>query len=257
MMMQQDLDSAKQALRVEMAAATDVGQIRERNEDALRIFPEAGVAVLSDGMGGHNAGHVASRMAVEIIGSELVTEADGRPVTEDALVDALESANESIRAVSRSQPECHGMGATVVVAAFLGQRLLAAHLGDSRLYRYWNEQLQQLTEDHTLAQQYVNQGVIGAREAKHWVGRNMLVRGLGIDRKVKPGLTEATLQHGQVYLLCSDGLTDAVSDEEISTILRNEQESTESTVDQLIQRANANGGPDNISVIVVRVFSQR
>ena len=256
-MMQQDLNAADDTLRVEMAAATDVGQIRERNEDALRIFPDAGVAVLSDGMGGHNAGNVASHMAVEIIASELVTDAGDRPLTEDSLVDALASANESIRAVARSQPECHGMGATVVVAAFLGHRLLAAHLGDSRLYRYWNDQLQQLTEDHTLAQQYVNQGVIGAREAKNWVGRNMLVRGLGIDRKVKPGLTEATLQHGQVYLLCSDGLTDAVSDEEIARVLQNEQESVEDIVEQLIRRANANGGPDNISVIVARVFGQR
>ncbi len=245
-------------LQLQMAAASDVGQIRERNEDAIRILPQRGLAILSDGMGGHQAGDVAARMAVEIVAEELTEapvapEHDGR-LTTDRMVDSLRTANDAIRAVAHSDPQCHGMGATIVVVAFVSDRLLAAHLGDSRLYRYWNSRLQQLTEDHTLAQQYVNEGVIKPKDAKTWVGRNMLVKGLGIEKRVEPAITLATLQKGQTYLLCSDGLTDAVSDDQIARLLGGQHDKLEDCASELIEVANRNGGPDNISVILTRVL---
>lgn len=238
-----------------MAAATDVGRVRERNEDAVRLIPEIGVAILSDGMGGHNAGDVASKLAVQIIGAELLDPGrEPRALTGQALVDSMQSANETILAVSKSEPECHGMGATVVIAAFVGDQLLATHLGDSRLYRYWNGELQQLTEDHTLAQQYVRQGVLSAAEAQTWVGRNMLLRALGIERVVNPAITQTTLAPGQLYLICSDGLTDAVADVDIAEILRDRGGSLQDTADRLVDLANEHGGPDNTSVILAALY---
>lgn len=244
-------------LRLEIAAASDIGQHRERNEDAIRVLPDHGVAILSDGMGGHQAGDVASRMAVEIIAEELISGSagagEGAALYSERLLEAIKTANDAIRAVSHSDPKCHGMGATVIVAAYDDRKILAAHLGDSRLYRYWNGRLQQLTEDHTLAQRYVNAGVIDPGDAKTWFGRNMLLKGLGIDKRVEPALTEVTAELGQVYLLCSDGLTDAVSDDRIAEVLGHRPLSLDDAVETLIDTANDNGGPDNISVVLIRI----
>lgn len=236
----------------EMAAATDIGRIRSRNEDAWRIVPEAGLAILSDGMGGHRAGNVASRMAVEIIGDELL-DGDDATVTPAQLINSLELANDSIRDVAQSEPDCQGMGATVVVARFQESKILVAHAGDSRLYRFWKDELELLTEDHTLAQQYVREGIMEQADADRWIGRNMLVKGLGIDTEVDPDVTEVDLAADQVYLLCSDGLTDAISNQDIAAILREHGDSLQNAVDRLIDAANDNGGPDNITVILTRV----
>jgi protein phosphatase len=242
---------------LEIAAASDIGQHRERNEDAIRVLPEQGIAILSDGMGGHQAGDVASRMAVEIIADELLngSAANGDRVapSTDRMVDAIKTANEAIRAMSHSDPKCHGMGATVVIAAYDNRKILAAHLGDSRLYRYWNGRLQQLTEDHTLAQRYVNAGVIEPGDAKTWFGRNMLLKGLGIDKRVEPAVTQVNAELGQVYLLCSDGLTDAVPDDRIAEVLGRRHPSLDDAAETLINVANENGGPDNISVVLIRI----
>lgn len=235
----------------EMVSATDIGRIRTRNEDAVKIFPDDGVAILSDGMGGHRAGDVASQMAVDIIAQKLL---DGEnSITPERLIDSLEAANHSIREKSLSEPDCHGMGATVVVATFAQQRLLIAHAGDSRLYRFADGKLEQLTEDHTLAQQYVREGLMNQNEADRWVGRNMLVKGLGIDAYVEPDINEDGLQPECIYLLCSDGLTDAVSDDLIAATLRKHGDSLQDAVDRLITLANDNGGPDNISIVLARV----
>lgn len=235
----------------EMVSATDIGRIRSRNEDSVKIFPSDGLAILSDGMGGHRAGDVASQMAVDIIAERLL---DGNnSITPQRLVESLEAANHSIREKSFNEPNCQGMGATVVVATFAQQRLLAAHAGDSRLYRFADGRLEQLTEDHTLAQQYVREGLMNQNEADRWVGRNMLVKGLGIDTRVDPDINEEDLQPECMYLLCSDGLTDAVPDDLIAATLRKQSDSLQSAVDTLINLANDNGGPDNISIILARV----
>jgi len=241
---------------LEMAGATHVGQLRSRNEDFLRVLPAQGLAILADGMGGHRAGNVASQIAVEILADELTANrgSAGELPNEDDLVLALKAANESIRSVAKNEPECFGMGATAVVAAFTDARYIAAHLGDSRLYRYHDNQLEQLTEDHTLAQQYVRQGLMSQREAKVSAGRNMLVKGLGIEKRVAPDIVNGTLTAGELFLLCTDGLSDVVPESNILDTLKTAaQASLQSVVDELIRLANEHGGPDNISVILVRI----
>lgn len=244
-------------MSIEMAGATDKGLVRERNEDAIKMIPELGIAILSDGMGGHLAGNVASSMAVEVIARELekgeFDPAGALPESAGQLVSSsMSAANDAIRAVARSRPECHGMGATVA-ACIYSSRVLVSSLGDSRVYKYSEDCLTQVTEDHTLAQQYLRQGVINEREARVWPGRNLLIKGLGIEPHVDPDICITDPAPGDVFMLCSDGLTEVVSDEFIASAMRDSgTDGLETVVDRLINLANENGGPDNISVIMLR-----
>lgn len=237
-------------LELDMATATDVGRIRKRNEDEVRVLPEAGVAVLADGMGGHQAGDVASRLAVEVIAEETDKHDDA---DEQSLSQWIETANEAIRGVASTHSEYRGMGATVVIVACRENHLLFSYVGDSRLYGLWNSTLYQLTEDHTLVQQYINEGMISSAEGRTWAGRNLLTKALGIEDSIVPTSGRAALQPGQTFLLCSDGLTDPVSDEQISDVLAKPEYSAQNMADELVMLANANGGPDNITVAVIRV----
>lgn len=238
------------AIELDMACATDVGRVRQRNEDQVRILPGAGAALLADGMGGHQAGDVASRLAIEVITEEIDKhdQAD-----EEALNHWIEAANQAIRGVAGTHAEYHGMGATIVVTVCRAEHLLFSHLGDSRLYRLWNGTLHQLTEDHTLVQQYVNEGMISKNEGRTWAGRNLLTRALGIEDAITPTAGRTTLRAGQSFLLCSDGLTDVVNDDEITSILSRPDQAAQTTADELVSLANANGGPDNISVAVLHL----
>lgn len=237
-------------LLLEMATATDVGRVRRRNEDEVRVLPEAGAAVLADGMGGHQAGDEASRLTVEVV-SEEIAKADW--ADEPAMTSWIAAANRAIRELAAAHPPFRGMGATVVLAVCRDETLLFSHVGDSRLYRLWDNELYQLTEDHTLVQQYINEGMISSVEAKTWAGRNLLTQGLGIEDTTNPTFGQSSLYPGQTYLLCSDGLTDPVSDEQIAGILSDTRLSTEDAANELVAQANANGGPDNISVALIRV----
>ena len=245
-------------LRLQMVGATNKGLVRERNEDCIKLIPEYGVAILADGMGGHLAGDVASRMAVEVIAEELLKEVKAddpdHVFTQEQLIDSLAQANKSIRLVAKSRPECYGMGATVAVCVVSSQ-VLVSHLGDSRVYRFADGELSLLTEDHTLAQEYLKQGMINEDEAKTWAGRNLLMKGLGIESNVDPDLKIDPVKKNYLYLLCSDGLTDVVSDEVISQTLGAATDNLEDTVNRLIELAIENGGPDNISVILIRALT--
>ena len=242
-------------LKLEMAGVTDKGLVRERNEDAIKLIPELGIAVLADGMGGHLAGDIASRMAVEVIAEELIKVVEGDDSEGDVLrhgvFKAFEQANTSIRQASMERPECRGMGATVAVCIVSSQVLLS-HLGDSRIYYFAGGKLSLLTEDHTLAQQYVNLGVFDTEQARTWAGRNLLLKGLGIDPTIEPDTQINSLVENCIYLLCSDGLTDVVSDEMIAQTLGEATSDIEETAGQLVALANEQGGPDNISVILIR-----
>ena len=246
------------SLQLEMAGSTDTGLVRQRNEDSIAMNPEQGIAVLSDGMGGHLGGDVASRMAVEIIGEELCKEwdaADKFSYADEHLIHAVQKANRKIRAAAKNQPELSGMGATVVVLA-VSDKILISHLGDSRAYLFNDNRLTRLTEDHTLAQQYLNQGVLDENEARTWAGRNLLIKGLGIEQEVAPEIVTSPLNGDHLYLLCSDGLTDAAADDQISQtmseILKDSPSDLQACADRLIDLANEYGGPDNTSVILVR-----
>jgi len=251
---------------LEIVRLTDVGQRRDHNEDSVASDVEIGLLVLADGMGGYKAGEVASEIAVLTIVAELkeaMLELDagqedavtGMQAESLLVIDAVAKANESIFTVSQSQPQCAGMGTTLVVSLFTNNKVLVGHIGDSRMYRFRADELIQITEDHSLLQEQLKSGLITPEQAKVSNNKNLVTRALGIDAAVDLELHEYDVQVGDIYLLCSDGLTDLVDDEEISLILGTLNANLEAAANHLIQMANDNGGKDNISVILARVTS--
>jgi len=260
---------------LEVVRLTDVGQRRDHNEDSVASDIEMGLLVLADGMGGYKAGEVASEIAVLTIVADLkealldlepgqVDAVTGMQAESQLVLDAVANANESIFTVSQTQPQCAGMGTTLVVAMFTNNKLLAGHIGDSRMYRFRGEMLTQITEDHSLLQEQLKSGLITPEQAKVSNNKNLVTRALGIDPVVELELHEHDVETGDIYLLCSDGLTDLVEDDEISAVLgtlhansngNGSVATLESVATQLIKMANDNGGKDNISVILAKVTS--
>jgi protein phosphatase len=250
--------------RLTAAGATDVGRVREQNEDCYALHPELGLAVLADGMGGHQAGEVAATLATDTIVQRLAHRERGlRPAPTrgrraraktppQLMAEALAAANTAVYRAAQARPEYRGMGATVVVAVLAGTRLYFAHAGDSRLYRLRDGALEQLTQDHSLVQDLVTRGLFTPEEARHSPAKNVVTRALGVDAVLEPELGSTAVAKGDVYLLCSDGLTDVVSDPEIAGILADAAD-PRTAVQRLVERANALGGPDNISVVVLRL----
>ena len=250
---------------LEVIRITDVGRRREHNEDAVASDLDIGLVVLADGMGGYNAGEVASQMAILTIIAELkeqmphitpgkLLESTGLQQESQALVNAVNKANEAILSVSQSQPQCAGMGTTLVAALFTNNKLIAGHIGDSRIYRMRGANLTQMTEDHSLLQEQLRSGLITPEQAKFSNNKNLVTRALGIDLEVELEVREYHVEVGDIYLLCSDGLTDLVDDEEIELTLLSLNTNLELAANQLIQMANDYGGKDNVSVILVRVL---
>lgn len=254
---------------LEIVRVTDVGLIRELNEDTVASDEAYGIVVLADGMGGYKAGEVASEMAVLSITAEVIEALDSCNQEEDItsssgyfgemqaeaqmLLNAVNNANARIFEVSQSVPECEGMGTTLVLGIFADNQLLVGHIGDSRLYRLRNQKLMQFTEDHSLLQEQINAGLITKEQAKFSANKNLVTRALGVDPTVELTLQAHDVAVGDIYLLCSDGLTDLVADEDIEAILNTSAESLDKTAQELVQLANENGGLDNISVILVRI----
>lgn len=250
---------------LQIVRLTDVGLKRDHNEDAVASDADIGLVVLADGMGGYKAGEVASEIAVLTIVAELKESMQNMdpgqidPVTdmqaESLLVmDAVNKANESIYHVAQDQPQCEGMGTTLVMALFTNDKVLVAHIGDSRMYRLRDEKFTQLTEDHSLLQEQLNSGLITPEQAKTSNNKNLVTRALGVEPDADLELNEYDVEVGDIYLLCSDGLTDLVDDEEIHTTLEKLNTNLELAANQLIHMANDNGGKDNISVILIRVL---
>jgi serine/threonine protein phosphatase PrpC len=249
---------------LEIVRLTDVGQKRDHNEDAVASDVEMGLVVLADGMGGYNAGEVASEIAVLTIVAELketmlglqpgqLDPVSGMQAESQLVYDAVAKANESIYMVSQSQPQCAGMGTTLVLGVFTNDKLLVGHIGDSRMYRVRDDELSQITEDHSLLQEQIKSGLITPEQAKVSNYKNLVTRALGVDPTVELELHEYDVQVGDIYLLCSDGLSDLVEDEDIHLTLSTLSANLGLAANQLIQMANDNGGSDNISVILARV----
>ncbi len=251
-----------------MAGLTDTGRMRTENEDAISVHPEVGVAILADGMGGHQAGEVASRMAVDVItrhfaetfARELERTNEGHipaaAMEVNAVYDAIHLANNAIHEMARARPECAGMGSTVVVVVFYDDKLCVGHVGDSRLYRLRNSELTQITLDHSVIQELVSRGLLTIEEAQQTVGKNLVTRALGVDVEVAPDVAEQPLEDADLYLLCSDGLNDMLSDEDIRKLLIEHSADLETAARQLIDQANERGGADNVSVVLVRAGKQ-
>ena len=254
--------SLDQAL--EIASATDPGMVRSNNEDSIASDAAHGLAVLADGMGGYNAGEVASGIATTILTTELqhlidqtpphaVDEKSGKTIAEALMREQIAKANTSIYQAAQSQPQYAGMGTTLVVALFYDNKIAVAHIGDSRLYRLRGETLSQVTKDHSLLQEQIDSGLITKEQAKLSANKNLVTRALGIDPTVEPEIHEYETQVGDIYLLCSDGLCDMVSDEDIGMALQTLGGNLGLCAQHLVQTANDNGGRDNVSVILVRV----
>jgi len=245
---------------LEVAIATHPGMVRSHNEDSIAADAEIGLAVLADGMGGYNAGEVASGIAVELIRTELKAALEGRAPeelngqgAEQLIVEKTGRANNAIYQAAQSQPQFSGMGTTLVVAVWCDNRMSVGHVGDSRLYRLRGEVLEQITRDHSLLQEQIDSGMITREQARHSQNKNLVTRAVGIDPEVETEVHTYPVQPGDMFLLCSDGLSDMVTDEDIQLTLSSLAANLPLAAQQLVQQANDNGGRDNISVILVRV----
>jgi protein phosphatase len=249
---------------LQAASLTDPGRVRDHNEDCIESRPEAGLYVLADGMGGYNAGEVASGMATSLITDGLneawnprVVERLGREeaktLAERLIKEQIARANSAIFTTSQNNPECAGMGTTLVMCLFYDNFVAAAHIGDSRLYRLRGDVMEQVTRDHSLLQEQLDSGLITPEEAKLSQNKNLVTRALGIDPTVDAEIHVHEAQPEDLYLLCSDGLSDMVEDEEIRLTLLTLKSNPTLTVQQLVQAANDNGGRDNISAMLIRV----
>ena len=244
---------------LEMAAITDPGVVRSNNEDCVSTDLKNGIAVLADGMGGHKAGEVASNMAIEVISRHLTdfltkrSEAEAGQVLEPKFLrEAIQLANTAIYEVSKSRPDCAGMGSTVAVAFFYDDIICVGHVGDSRVYRLRGNELAQLTEDHSVVQELLSRGLITQEEAQTAYNKNLVTRALGIEDSVNPDVRERVFRESDLYLLCSDGLNDVLSDEMIGTLLLKYGHDLGMAANRMVQEVNNRGGPDNVSVILIR-----
>jgi len=242
-------------------ALTDAGLVRSNNEDALVFDAACGLAILADGMGGYNAGEVASGMAISSVHTELGRwiSAQGRhslnpKLTADAIERCVDDANLSILKAADANPNYFGMGTTIVVGVFQGPRLILGHVGDSRCYRLRDGALEQITKDHSMLQEQVDAGLLTVEEAAVAPGRNLLTRALGVEESSKAEIHEHVVKNGDIYVMCSDGLNDMVSDKDIALVLISNN-SLSGMATELVARANANGGRDNVSVLLTQATS--
>lgn len=240
---------------LEVVSRSDVGRVRANNEDAILVMADGSWLALSDGMGGYRGGEVASQVALAAI-AEL---AQARRSVKD-LSDALDLMGRAIRAANAAifnevarQPSLAGMGATIVSGFFWSGRLVVGHLGDSRMYRLRGLDLLRLTRDHSLVQEQLDLGLIGPDEVASSPSRGRLTKALGVDSQVLPDMACYPAMPGDTYLLCSDGLTDMISDHEMAAVLASPHRGLALCADELVALANARGGNDNISVIIAQI----
>jgi len=242
---------------MEIVSRTNKGRVRSINEDSVAVLPDLGLAILADGMGGYDAGEVASQLAVETIAKGLIMLVQN-PQAEMGyreIESVVRTANQAIFDAIDNEHGAAGMATTVVVSVFTENRVLFAHLGDSRLYRYADEALEQLTSDHSIIQELVDQGMFfSIKEAMEaGVPNNVLTRGLGVEVEIRLDIGESELVDDDVYILCSDGLTNMVSDDEMVAIFKECQGDLESVAERLLADALKAGGLDNISLVLARV----
>ena len=244
-------------MRWQHAAGTDIGQIRKQNEDAFFEDAGAGMFVVADGMGGHAAGEVASRMVREHF-SARQADPEGSPTVEEArelLRGIIAGVNRAIVSDSRDNPARSGMGTTATALLLLPEgNYVIGHVGDSRAYVLRDGELCRLTEDHTYVQQLVNRGRLTDEQARLHPRSSLLTRALGTEDAVEIDLYDGSFQPGDRFVISSDGLTGMISEDELGSVVRLEVE-PEKLVERLIEAANQAGGSDNITVIVVDILA--
>ena len=254
--------------KLQFVARTDVGQVRDHNEDFITENESMGFAVLADGMGGLNAGEVASSMAVHLLidalaeyrnGSSLVAAEinsldSDLPAESQVLRKLVEKANDSLFHVSQTQPQCQGMGTTVVAAYYHNDKVSVAHIGDSRMYRFRAGVLEQITKDHSFVQELIDKGLLTKEEARASNKKNVVTRVLGVAPVVEVEVHEHEVEEGDVYLMCSDGLHDLVTDHDIENSLIELSSNLNELAGHLVNLANVSGGKDNLSIVLTRVL---
>lgn len=250
--------------KIEISELSDTGRVREHNEDAVTSNIDIGLMVLADGMGGYNAGEVASGIAVQIV-ADLASEGAAREERHGidshsglmrqsiVLRDAVYRANKIIYQTAQSQTNCEGMGTTIVACMFYDNKVSIAHVGDSRAYRLRQGQLDQVTLDHSLLQELVDRGFYSEEEAQRSTNRNYVTRALGVEPTVEVEVHEYDVLPEDIYLLCSDGLPDMVEDEDIHLTISTFNDSLDVVGQQLVDLANDHGGRDNVSVMLAQV----
>jgi protein phosphatase len=236
-----------------VAVVSDCGSKRSSNEDAFGISAEHGVYVVCDGMGGAAAGEVASALAVSEVLRVLTARPDATPL-EDLVEEAVRAANQTIHSRAERDPELHGMGTTLVGLVTEGRRALVFNVGDSRCYRMRNSSLVQISQDHSLVEEQVRMGRITHAEALRSPHRNVITRALGTETSVEPDLFELKAEAGDLFLLCSDGLTNELPDPLIESMLAADLSLNELCT-RLVDAANRAGGHDNITCLLVRAES--
>lgn len=246
------------SMEVESYGISDIGLSRANNEDVWAELPDIRLYVLADGMGGHQAGEVAAKEAVlelcDIVDA-LFTQTP-KPSTEkvsQVLKQAFVDANHWVRSLAQQHPELAGMGSTLCCFCVLKQALVYAHVGDSRIYRFRGV-LTQLTEDHSLRQELLSTGELDKEEAAAFPFKNVITRAIGTSSQIEPHVATTSVQLGDIYFLCSDGLTDYVSDDEIEAILKKNSSIKEASI-ELVETAKNGGGNDNITILMVKIVS--
>lgn len=249
--------------KLSTALLTDPGLVRSNNEDTVAEDADIGLLVLADGMGGYNAGEIASGIAVTTVIDAVrrqwptlkhgsVDPDSGYSVEALTLKSAIETAHATIHQVAQSQPQCAGMGTTIVVAALHDDRIAIAYVGDSRLYRLRHGTLEQITRDHSLLEEMIARGHYSREDAQRLVRKNIVTRALGVENEVQVDVIEDTVEVDDILLLCSDGLNDMVDNATIRLTLQRYAANLQTAAQRLVELANAAGGKDNISVVLAR-----
>ena len=249
---------------IELVCGTDIGLLRSRNEENVAVWPEPSLAILADGIGGNNAGQLASKVAVNATYENWINTVANMggtssgfsgSVSGDLLMVAVSIANHQIHDLVKEKADLDGMGSTIIACHFGDDGDHVVHLGDQRLYQLRDGILAQMTVDHTFAQRSYELGEIKETEINTYPGGNFLLKSLGSDLAIEPDVLEIQPQQGDLYLLCSDGLSEMVSPNEMTTTLTENATNLETAVQALIDQANANGGRDNIAVALARYSS--
>lgn len=238
---------------MEVSSATSVGCIRSLNEDSFFVSePDSKgtvLAIVADGMGGHNAGEVASGKAVGILQNGIFRETDMS--AKDVLIKAVEDANQEIYEMSINKENLSGMGTTITACLAMENTVTAVQVGDSRLYLIRKDKISQITKDHSLVEMLVENGTITKEEAKNHPQKNIITRAVGTDKTVEADIYEFSVKKGDTVLLCSDGLVNMVDDEEILSVIKS-AETLDAAANTLVSQAEKAGGTDNITVILIR-----
>jgi protein phosphatase len=252
------------ALKVRFAGETHIGMKRAHNEDSLFLPDVERLAVVADGMGGHASGEVASKMAVEILAEHFRNTRDEAEITWPyrldpadryeitRLINGIQLANLKIYDRAQTDEKCHGMGTTIVATLFCDDRVLIGHVGDSRVYRLRDGKLTQLTEDHSLLNDYIKMKRMSAEEIGKFQHKNVIVRALGMKESVQVDVMSDTFRLNDVYLMCSDGLSGMIDDDGLAEVMRSETDLDRAS-EALIAKANQNGGVDNITCVLARL----